>query len=157
MAQSRTLYIDELEPGVSRSREKIVTKDDIQSFGHLCGDLNPVHFDEDYAKGTMFGGIVAHGMMSAALFSAVIGQDLPGPGAVYMGQTLRFRGPVRPGDRVCAECSVVEVNREKRRVTLRCEASVDGKVVLEGEALILVPKRPQAIATAQLASEGCTT
>lgn len=142
----RTIYLDELEIGMSRERRRRVTRADIEAFGALSGDRNPVHFDDAYAAQTMFGGVVAHGMLSAAMFSAVIGEELPGPGAVYMGQTLRFRGPVRPDDEVCARCSVVALDRAKRRATLRCEALVRESVVLEGEALILTPTRPEPVA-----------
>ena len=142
--EQRPLYIDELEPGIMRERITTVTRDCIETFGNVSGDLNPVHFCDDYASQTMFGGVIAHGMLSAAYFSAVIAGELPGPGSIYLGQTLRFKAPVRPGDTVRARCEVAEVDAEKRRVTLRCEAWVGDKIVLEGEALVMPPKRPKA-------------
>lgn len=135
------LHIDEMTPGLRRSRVTRVTQADIDAFGAVSGDRNPVHYCADYAAGTPFGGVVAHGMLSAALISAVIGEELPGHGAIYLGQTLRFHAPVRPGDDVVAECVVSDVVFEKRRVTLDCACRVGDAVVLSGEATVLVPKR----------------
>lgn len=139
-----TLYADELEIGMTRSRSKTVTRDCIATFGQVSGDLNPVHFCDDFAAATPFGGVVAHGMMSGALISAVIGEDLPGHGAIYLGQTMRFHGPVRPGDTITATCTVKEIVVEKRKLTLDCKVTVDGALVLSGEAVVLTPKRPTA-------------
>lgn len=135
----RALTINEIEPGLSRTRVREVTRDHIEAFGALSGDRNPVHFDDAFAADTVFKGVVAHGMLSATYFSGIIGEELPGPGAIYLGQTLKFRGPVRPGDTVRTTCTVRDVNYEKRRVTIACEAFVGDKIVLEGEALILAP------------------
>lgn len=135
----RPMRLAEIEEGVARQRTRQVTTADIQAFGALSGDFNPVHFDDAYAADTMFRGVVAHGMLSAAFFSGVIGEELPGPGAIYMGQTLRFRGPVRPGDVVRAVCTVTAVDRERRRLTIACEAWVGETLVLDGEALVKAP------------------
>ena len=141
---SGPIYIEDIKTGMERSRTKRVTQRDIEMFGDLSGDRNPVHFCEDYASKSVFGGVIAHGMLSAGLISAVIGEELPGHGSVYLGQTLNFRAPVRPGDLLTARCRVVEVNREKRRVVLEC-ACYTGEnadtLVLEGQAKVLAPSR----------------
>ena len=130
-----------MKPGLARERISHVTRESIEGFGAVTGDMNPVHFDDEYASKTVFGGVIAHGMLSAGYFSALIASELPGPGSIYLGQTLRFKAPVRPGDAVRVRCEVAEVHREKGRVTLRCEAWVGDKLVVEGEAEVLPPKR----------------
>ena len=110
-------------------------------FAELSTDHNPVHLDDAYARDTIFEGRIAHGMLTAGLISAVIGEQLPGHGTVYLGQTLKFRAPVRPGDRVEATVVVREIDHSRRRVTLDCACRVGDKVVLEGEALVLAPSR----------------
>jgi len=136
-----TICIEDIEIGMSRSLAKTVTDRDIQMFAEVSEDRNPVHLNDDYAQDTIFGGRVAHGMLTAGLFSAVIGEQLPGHGSVYLGQTLKFTAPVRPGDRVEAELTVTEIDHGRRRVTLDCRASVGDTVVLKGEALVLAPSR----------------
>ncbi|MEL6794121.1 MAG: MaoC family dehydratase, partial [Pseudomonadota bacterium] len=107
--------------------------------GRVSTDRNPVHFDDEYAQDTIFGGRIAHGMLTAGLISAVIGEQLPGHGTIYMKQSLAFLAPVRPGDEVVAEVSVVDMDYAKRRVSLACKCSVGDTVVLKGEALVLAP------------------
>ena len=124
-----------------RSLTKEVTDRDIALFAEVSTDRNPVHLDEDYAQQTIFGGRIAHGMLTAGLVSAVIGEQLPGHGTVYLGQSIRFLGPVRPGDRVTAEVEVTAIDHAKRRVTMDTRCLVDGKKVLAGEALVLAPSR----------------
>ena len=136
-----TLYIEDLTVGLSRERETTVTRDLIKAFGDVSGDHNPVHFDDDFAKGTMFGGVIAHGMISASLLSAVIATDLPGPGTIYLRQSLAFKAPVRPGDAVVARVTVSTIDPAKRRVTLDCACFVGETQVLEGEAMVLAPSR----------------
>lgn len=136
-----TICIEDLELGMSRSIARIFTDADTASFSELSLDFNPIHHDEAYARETIFGGRIAHGMMYASLISAVIGEQLPGHGSVYLGQTLKFLAPVRPGDQVEARVTVREIDYAKRRVTLDCECSVGNKVVLVGEALVLAPSR----------------
>lgn len=136
-----TICIEDIEIGMSRSVTKTVTDRDIQMFAEVSTDRNPVHLDETYAQETIFGGRVAHGMLTAGLFSAVIGEQLPGHGSVYLGQTLKFTAPVRPGDTVHASCTVRDIDHAKRRVTLECRAAVGDTVVLKGEALVLAPSR----------------
>lgn len=143
-AQSGALaavYIDEIEPGMSRTRQKTLSLTDIEMFGQVSGDMNPIHFDEAYASSTPFKGRIAHGMLTASLLSGVIGQELPGQGTIYLKQDLKFLAPVRPGDTVETTVTVAEVNRERRRVTLDCVCRVAGTVVLEGQALVLAPQR----------------
>lgn len=139
--QRGTIYIEDLEVGVARSLTKGVGERDIQLFAEVSTDRNPVHLCDDYAAGTVFKGRVAHGMLTAAMFSAVIGEQLPGHGAIYLEQWLKFVRPVRPGDEVTATVSVTAIDRERRRVTLDCLAVVGEKAVLRGEALVLAPSR----------------
>ena len=136
-----TICIEDLEIGMARSISKTFLDEHIAAFADLSMDHNPVHLDEDYAQDTIFGGRIAHGMLTAALISAVIGEQLPGHGTVYLGQSLKFRAPVRPGDRVEAVVSVRAIDHSRRRVTLDCRCLVGDTVVLEGEALVLAPSR----------------
>ncbi len=137
-------HIDQLHPGMSASLAKTVTEADIILFAGISTDVNPAHLDEEYAKGTMFGGRIAHGMLSAGFISAVLANHLPGPGTIYMSQTLKFKAPVRPGDTVKATVTVKEVNVAKNRVTLDTVCTVGGKVVIEGECLMMPPARAAA-------------
>lgn len=134
-----TICIEELEIGMCRHITKEVTDRDIELFAEVSTDRNPVHLDDDYAKDTIFEGRIAHGMLTAGLISAVIGEQLPGHGTIYMGQSLTFMAPVRPGDVVRAEVTVMDIDHSKRRVTLKTECLVDGKPVLKGEAKVLAP------------------
>jgi 3-hydroxybutyryl-CoA dehydratase len=136
-----TICIEDMEIGMARSVSKSISDDDIRDFARLSLDHNPVHLDDDYAQQTIFGGRIAHGMLTAALISAVIGEQLPGHGTVYLGQSLKFMAPVRPGDRVEATVSVLAIDHAKRRVTLDCRCTVGDTVVLKGEALVLAPSR----------------
>lgn len=134
-----TITIEEIEMGMIRSLRKVVTDEDIRMFAEVSTDHNPVHMDDDYAQDTIFEGRIAHGMLTAGLISAVIGEQLPGHGTVYMGQTLKFLAPVRPGDMVEAEVEVIDIDYAKRRVQLSTRCLVDGKKVLVGEATVLAP------------------
>ncbi|MBL8486280.1 MAG: MaoC family dehydratase [Rhodocyclaceae bacterium] len=133
--------VEDLQPGMSASFSKTITEADILLFSGVSGDINPAHLDEEYAKNTLFKGRIAHGMLSAGLISAVLANRLPGPGTIYLGQTLKFKAPVRPGDTVTATVTVKEVNVEKRRVVLDTVCSVAGKPVIEGEATVMPPAR----------------
>ena len=124
-----------------RYLRKEVTDKDIEMFAEVSTDRNPVHLDDAYALDTIFEGRIAHGMLTAGLISAVIGEQLPGHGTVYLGQTLKFMAPVRPGDEVTAQVSVISIDHGKRRVTLDCKCMVGDTVVLKGEALVLAPSR----------------
>jgi len=136
-----TICIEDMELGMTRSLAKTISDADIEMFATVSMDRNPVHLDEDYAQDTIFGGRIAHGMLTAGLISAVIGEQLPGHGSVYLGQSLKFTAPVRPGDRVEASVTVREIDHGRRRVTLDCAAAVGDTVVLKGEALVLAPSR----------------
>jgi len=136
-----TICIEDLEIGMSRSLTKRIEDYDIRLFADVSTDRNPVHLDEDYAQETIFGGRIAHGMLTASLISAVIGEQLPGHGTVYMGQTLKFLAPVFPGDEVTAIVTVAEIDIAKRRVTLDCVCTVRDKPVLKGEAKVLAPSK----------------
>ncbi len=136
-----TICIEDMEIGMTRSLAKTITDADIEMFATVSMDRNPVHLDDEYAQDTIFGGRIAHGMLTAGLISAVIGEQLPGHGSVYLGQSLKFTAPVRPGDRVEASVTVREIDHSRRRVTLDCAASVGDTVVLKGEALVLAPSR----------------
>ncbi|MGJ8610686.1 MAG: MaoC family dehydratase [Octadecabacter sp.] len=136
-----TICIEDIEIGMSRSLRKIVTDRDIELFAEVSTDRNPVHLDDDYAQDTIFEGRIAHGMLTAGLISAVIGEQLPGHGTVYLGQTLKFLAPVRPGDMVDAIVTVTDMDISKRRVTMETHCEIDGKKVLKGEAIVMAPSR----------------
>ena len=136
-----TIVIEDLEIGMKRHVSKVVTEHDIELFAQVSTDHNPVHLDDDYAQDTIFEGKIAHGMLTAGLISAVIGEQLPGHGTVYLGQTLKFLAPVRPGDLVRAEVEVTAIDYSKRRVNLDTHCEVGGKKVLKGEAVVLAPSR----------------
>lgn len=136
-----TICIEDIEIGMMRHLSKVVTDRDIELFAEVSTDHNPVHLDDDYAQDTIFEGRIAHGMLTAGLISAVIGEQLPGHGTVYLGQSLKFLGPVRPGDMVTAEVEVTAIDHAKRRVTMETRCLVRGKKVLVGEAKVLAPSR----------------
>ena len=136
-----TICIEDIEMGMTRYIRKIITDRDIEQFAEISTDHNPVHLDDDYARDTIFEGRIAHGMLTAGLVSAVIGEQLPGHVTIYMSQNLKFLAPVRPGDLVHAEVRVVDMVIDKRRVKLDCRCEVNGKNVLVGEAMVLAPSR----------------
>jgi len=140
----RGKYADEITVGMSAIFTKTVTEADIVLFAGVTGDTNLVHLDEDFAKPTMFKGRIAHGMLTAGFISAVLGTKLPGPGAIYLSQTLKFKAPVRIGETVVARATATAVDQDKGRCTFATTAHVGNTLVLEGEAQILVPKRPAA-------------
>lgn len=136
-----TICIEDIEIGMIRSLSKVITDRDIELFAEVSTDRNPVHLDDDYAQDTIFGGRIAHGMLTAGLVSAVIGEQLPGHGTVYLGQSLKFLAPVRPGDLVTAEVEVTEIDHARRRVTMNTRCIVNDKKVLTGDAVVLAPSR----------------
>jgi len=136
-----TTYLDELRVGMTASTGKTITEADILLYSAVSTDTNPVHIDAEAAAAGPFGQRVAHGMLTAGLISAVLGTRLPGPGSIYLAQTLRFRAPVKIGDTVTATVEVTDINVEKKRATLKTVCSVAGKPVIEGEATVLVPVR----------------
>jgi 3-hydroxybutyryl-CoA dehydratase len=137
----RGLFLEELSVGQSAQLVRTVGEADIVAFAAVTGDTNPVHLDADYAATTSFGQRIAHGMLSAGYISAVLGTTLPGPGAVYLSQTLTFKRPVRIGDEVTARATVRAIDAAKARVTLATVCLVNGKPVLDGEAVVLVPRQ----------------
>ena len=136
------LFLEDLTVGQSAELARTVTGGDLDAFAVVTGDDNPVHLDEAYAATTPFGGRIAHGMLSAGYISAVIGTRLPGPGTIYVSQSLRFRRPVKIGDTVVARVEITGIDAARARVTLATVCSVAGKAVLEGEAEVMVPRRP---------------
>ena len=134
-------YFDELSVGQTAEMTRVVGEQDLVAFAEVSGDTNPVHLDEAYAATTPFGGRIAHGMLSAAYISAVLGTRLPGPGAIYLSQQMRFRRPVRIGDEVTARVTVTALEEKRGQVTLETVCLVGGKAVLDGEAVVLAPKR----------------
>ena len=136
------IYFDDLQLGMDASITKTVSESDIVAFAEVTGDRNPVHLDEAYAANTVFKGRIAHGMLSAGLISAVFGMELPGPGSIYVSQTLNFKGPVRIGDRVTAKVRLAEL-LPKRRARFECTCLVGDKIVLDGEAILMLPGRPK--------------
>ena len=133
------LTFEDLHVGMRESVMKTVMDTDIIGFARISGDDNPIHLCDTFAAGSKFGERVAHGLYTASLISAVLGTRLPGPGAVYRSQTLNFHAPVRIGDVVTVRVEVIELLPQGRKVRLACEVAVDGRVVLDGEALMSVP------------------
>ena len=132
----------ELQLGDSASIERQLTQQDIELFAVMSGDLNPAHLDAEYAAASQFHGVIAHGMWGGALISAVLGTRLPGPGTVYLSQTLKFRAPVRVGDRLTIGVTVSAKDEARRRVTLACRCvNQDGQAAIEGEALVQAPEQ----------------
>ncbi len=134
-------FFEDLKTGMEATYVRRITDEDIRAFAAVSGDNNPIHLDEAYAAETLFKGRIAHGILAASFISKVIGTQLPGPGSVYMSQSLNFRAPVRIGDEVTATVAVAELIPEKKRAILTTHCSVNGKAVLEGEALVKVPSR----------------
>ncbi|ABC23759.1 MaoC family dehydratase [Rhodospirillum rubrum] len=134
-------YFEDIKEGQSASLAKTISESDIYLFAGLSMDTNPAHVNEDYAQTTVFKTRIAHGMLSAGFISAVLGTRLPGPGAIYVNQSLKFKAPVRIGDTVTATVTVTGLVPEKKFVTFRTTCTVAGKVVIEGEATVMVPAR----------------
>ena len=132
---------EDLSVGQSAAYARTVTEADILMFAGVSGDYNPVHTDEIFATKVAFGGRIAHGMLSAGFISTVLGTKLPGPGTIYLSQTLKFKAPVKIGDTVVTRCTIKELNAEKRKVKFDTICTVRGKAVVEGEADIMVPAR----------------
>lgn len=136
-----TIYLEDMEIGLSRSIAKVMGDVEIESFAKISEDRNPIHLNDEAGKASIFKSRVVHGMLSASLFSALLGEYLPGHGAIYLSQTLQFTKPVYPGDKVVASVTVININNNKKQVTLKCEAKVGDKLVIKGEAVALAPSR----------------
>lgn len=136
------MNIDRLKVGDSASFSKTVSESDIYLYAGITGDMNPAHMDEEYAKGTFFGGRIAHGMLTAGFISAVLGMKLPGPGAIYEEQTLAFTAPVRIGDTITATVEIVELGEKRKRARLKTTCSnQEGTIVLNGYASVRLPRK----------------
>lgn len=142
LPELRILYLEDLTTGMTETYAKTVKPSDVIGFAEISGDRNPIHLSEHFAAKTPFKSRIAHGLYTASLISAVIGTRLPGPGAIYISQTLNFKAPVKIGDVVQASVTVAEIIPERQRVRLTCQCSVGETVVLEGEAIVKVPVRP---------------
>src|SRR5579862_4767988 len=133
---------DEIKVGDSASLTRTLTEKDIQVFAIMSGDLNPAHVDIEYAQSDMFHKIIGHGMWGGALISTVLGTQLPGPGTIYVGQTIRFKRPVGIGDTLTVKVTAIEKNPEKKRVTFACEVvNQNGEMVMEGQAEVVAPTK----------------
>jgi 3-hydroxybutyryl-CoA dehydratase len=142
-APFQTYYFEDLALGMRETLRKTVENEDVIGFAELSGDHNPIHLSEHFARKTRFGGRIVHGLYTASLISAVIGMRLPGPGAVYISQSLNFRGPVKIGDVIDVTVEVIELTEKGRRVRLGCECKVGDLLVLDGEGLLSVPPTPK--------------
>lgn len=134
---------EDLKIGMSAVFSRTITETDLRNFSGVSGDTNPMHLNEEYAKKTMFKGCIVHGMLTASLISAVIGTKLPGPGCIYVSQSLKFKAPVRVGDTVYARATITQLIPEKRRAVLETTCTVNDKPVLEGEAIVQDPNPPR--------------
>jgi 3-hydroxybutyryl-CoA dehydratase len=134
-------YFEDLSVGMEASHAKKINDQDIAAFAELSGDVNPVHLSDDFAAGTIFKKRIAHGFLTGSLFSTVLGTKLPGPGCIYLSQSMKFKAPVYIGDEVIATLKLTSLDTEKGRATFACDAAVNGKTVLEGEAVMMVARR----------------
>ncbi len=144
MLTLQTLSFEDLSVGMTETLSKTVASSDVVGFAVLSGDRNPIHLSEHFAAKTPFRTRIAHGLYTASLISAVLGTRLPGPGAIYISQTLNFRAPVHIGDTIEVKVTVAELIPKKFRARLTCSCTVDGEVVLDGEAWVKVPSRTSA-------------
>jgi 3-hydroxybutyryl-CoA dehydratase len=134
-------YFEDLVVGQSDEYSRTISESDILIFAGVSGDTNPVHLNHEFASETMFEGCIAHGLLTASYISTVIGTKMPGPGCIYVGQTLKFKGPVKAGDTVVARATILEKIDDKKFVKIQTQCLVGDKVVLDGEATIMVPSR----------------
>ena len=132
---------EELSVGMSHETVHTITEEDIDLFARVSGDYNPIHMDEDYAKKTAFGQRIAHGALTASYISGILGNNLPGPGAIFTHLEMRFRRPVYIGDTVTARAEITEKYERGNRITLKITCSVNDKPVVAGEAKVMVPAR----------------
>jgi 3-hydroxybutyryl-CoA dehydratase len=142
MDEKHGYYLEDLVVGMSAIFAKTVTDADVVMFAGISGDTNPVHLDQNFAAQTMFGDRIAHGMLSASFVSTVFGTKLPGPGCIYVSQNLRFKAAVRVGDTVTARVTISEINSQKRRVVFDTVCSVGDKIVIDGDATLMVDSKP---------------
>jgi len=136
------LYFDELSVGQTAETTHVVGAADIEAFAAVSGDVNPVHLNQEFADRTRFRGRIAHGMLTASFISTVIGTKLPGPGCIYVSQNLKFKAPVRIGDTVNARVTITAVDEVRGRISVETTCTVGNTVVIAGEAVLMVPRRP---------------
>lgn len=141
MVDIKEACLEDLKVGQSFMTVNVVSDADIIKFSEVTGDVNPIHLDENYAKNSIFGERIAHGMISAGYISAIFGTNFPGPGSIYLSQTLKFKAPVKIEDTVETTVTITEMNVRRKRVTLSCECRVGDTLVLTGEAQLMVPSR----------------
>jgi 3-hydroxybutyryl-CoA dehydratase len=141
MEELHGYYIEDLKEGMTAVFGKTITDADICIFAGVSGDTNPVHLNDDFAKNTVFKTRIAHGMLGAGFISAVFGTKMPGPGCIYVSQTLRFKAPVRVGDTMIARVTVKKIVSQKKFVEFDTVCTVGDKAVIEGEATLMVPSR----------------
>ena len=132
---------EDLSVGMTHQTEHVITEKDIELFAEVSGDRNPLHMDEDFARKTPFGQRIAHGALTASYISGILGNDLPGPGSIFVGLNMRFRRPVYIGSHVTVKVEVTEMKERGNRVTLKVSCNVDGKAAISGEAMVMVPSR----------------
>ncbi len=145
MEEKHGYFLEDLEVGMTAIYAKTVTEADIVMFAGISGDTNPVHLDALFAEQTLFKGRIAHGMLAASFISTVLGTKLPGPGCIYLDQSLKFRAPVKAGDTVTARVTVRDVNRDKKRITVDTVCTVGDTVVIDGEAQLMVSRRVEVL------------
>ena len=141
MLDVREACLEDLKVGQYYTTVNVVGDADIIKFSEVTGDVNPIHLDEDYAAESIFGQRIAHGMISAGYISAIFGTSFPGPGSIYLSQSLKFKAPVKIEDSVETTVTIAQINERRKRVTLNCECRVGDTVVLTGEAELMVPSR----------------
>ena len=132
---------EDLSVGMTHETHHVITEKDIELFAEVSGDRNPLHMDEEFAKKTAFGQRIAHGALTASYISGILGNDLPGPGSIFVGLSMRFRRPVYIGSKVIVRVEVTEMIERGNRVTLKVSCNVDGKAAISGEAIVMVPNR----------------
>lgn len=142
MSEMQTIYFEDLRVGMRETTRNVVTKEKVAAFAEISGDHNPIHLDEVYAATTPFGGCIAHGVFTASFVSAAIATRLPGPGSIYISQSLSFRAPVMIGATVETTVEVIELIERGRRVKLKCECRVGDQVALTGEAEVKATAKP---------------
>ena len=139
--ESRTIFLEDLKVGMKESFSKIITDKDVEKFAQISSDFNPIHFEEEYAKKTIFKRTIVHGMLTASFISAIIGERLPGNGTIYLSQSLKFHKPVIVGQKIVTEVLIKKIEKPKKQITLDCVCKVNEIVVLTGTALVLAPSR----------------
>ena len=141
MSEFNGYKYEDLEIGMAHETVHTITENDIQRFAEVSGDYNPLHMNEEFAAKTVFGRRIAHGALTASYISGILGNNLPGPGAIFIGLSMRFKRPVHIGDTVTVRAEVAEKQDRGNRVTLKVDCTVDGKRVITGEAEVVAPRR----------------